>query len=216
MLRYCGEGSGSLKDVLFDDDGQVIVYPRLRDLCVFDCNDGKGELKTDKSIVPFPVLQHLRVYSNCIFKDDTLFRGSGKTLISLGIGLHRGFVDIFRKYKLFSQGAYPNILHISATHDIKSSLALPADEFAKAVFGLISAATQSMTINGGIAYQHIASIMPTSPYLKNIQILKCTSAILSLLEILGVFKYFPHMTDFECSFQGIDSDLGAIQDKLIP
>ncbi|KAJ1785581.1 hypothetical protein LPJ59_006110, partial [Coemansia sp. RSA 2399] len=40
-LYYGEEGGGGFKDFMFDDDGQVIVYPRLRDLRVFDSSNAK-------------------------------------------------------------------------------------------------------------------------------------------------------------------------------
>ncbi|KAJ2399336.1 hypothetical protein GGI23_002715, partial [Coemansia sp. RSA 2559] len=49
-LHYGGNGGGGFKDFMFDDDGQVIVYPSLRDLRVRDSSDDKGEFTTDKSI----------------------------------------------------------------------------------------------------------------------------------------------------------------------
>ncbi|KAJ1789978.1 hypothetical protein LPJ59_005247, partial [Coemansia sp. RSA 2399] len=94
-------------------------------------------------------------------------------------------------------------------------LTLSYDEYIEAAFGLVSLATQSMTINGFIPYQHIKGVIPTCPYLDNIQILILKTS-LSLLEVLDIFKYFPHVTDFGCSFRRIDSELVAIQDKLIP
>ncbi|KAJ1786958.1 hypothetical protein LPJ59_005825, partial [Coemansia sp. RSA 2399] len=215
-LRYYGKGSRSLKDFLLDDDGQVIVYPRLRDLRAIDSSDDKGELTTDKSIVPFPKLQRLGMNSSCVFKDDTLFRGFDGTLTSLDIGLHRGFVDIFRKYKVFSQGACPNLSHINVALDDIHGLTLSNDEFAEAAFGLVSPATQSLTINGLIPYQCISNVIHTCPYLGNIQILLLEKTELSVLEVLDIFKYFPHVTDFGCRFGGIDLELDAIQDKVIP
>ncbi|KAJ2394729.1 hypothetical protein GGI23_004580, partial [Coemansia sp. RSA 2559] len=159
-LDYGENGSRGFKDFMFDNDGQLIVYPKLRYMRVFDSSDGKGEFTADKSIIPFPALQHLSVNSSCVFKDNTIFRGSSDTLISLDIGLHRGFVDIFRKYKVFSQGTHPNILHVSARLDNKHGLTLPADEFAEAAFGLVSPATQSIKLIGDVSYQYIASAIP--------------------------------------------------------
>ncbi|KAJ1785259.1 hypothetical protein LPJ59_006185, partial [Coemansia sp. RSA 2399] len=92
---------------------------------------------------------------------------------------------------------------------------LPAGEFAEAAFGLVSPATQSLKINGRIPYQHIKGVIPTCPYLGDIQIL-ILGTELSMLEVLDIFKHFPHVTDFGCRFRGIDSELDAIQDKLIP
>ncbi|KAJ1907040.1 hypothetical protein LPJ81_001015, partial [Coemansia sp. IMI 209127] len=215
-LDYGDNGSRGLKDFMLNDDGQVVVYPKLRDMRVFDSSDAKSELTTDKSLVPFPALHHLSVNSSCAFKDNTLFRGSSDSLISLDIGLHRRFVDIFRKYKVFSQGAYPNIIHVTARLDNKHGLTLPSDEFAEAAFGLVSPSTQSIKLIGDVSYQHIASAIPACPYLENIQILFLVIDEMSLLEILGILKYFPLVTDFGCSFWGIDSELAEIQDKLIP
>ncbi|KAJ1797784.1 hypothetical protein LPJ59_002909, partial [Coemansia sp. RSA 2399] len=59
-LHYGGNDGGGFTDFMFDDDGQVVVYPRLRDFYIQDYSDDKGEFTTDKSIVPFPVLQHLK------------------------------------------------------------------------------------------------------------------------------------------------------------
>ncbi|KAJ1787772.1 hypothetical protein LPJ59_005670, partial [Coemansia sp. RSA 2399] len=215
-LSYIEEGSEGFKGFMFNDDGQVIVYPRLRDLYVGDFKKGIDKFTTDRSIIPFPALQHLRIHSSCIFKDDTLFRGSTNTLVSLDIGLHPDIVDIFRKYKVFTQGAYPNILHVSATLDCYRNSILPADEFVVAAFELISPATQSMSIIGDNPYQRISSVIPTCPYLENIQILHLEKAELSVLEILDVLKGIPCVTDFGCRFQGIDSELNAIQDSVIP
>ncbi|KAJ1784749.1 hypothetical protein LPJ59_006290, partial [Coemansia sp. RSA 2399] len=215
-LGYHGKGSKCLKDFLFDDDGQVIVYPRLRDLCAIDFSDDKPELTTDRSIVPFPALQRLEMHSSCVFKDDTLFRGFDGTLTSLDISLHRGFVDIFRKYEVFSQGTHSNVIHVNVALDNRHGLKLPAGEFAEAAFGLVSPATQSLTINDFIPYQHIKGVIPTCPHLENIQILLLKNTELTVLEVLDIFKYIPHVTDFGCRFRGIDSELAAIQDKLIP
>ncbi|KAJ1787549.1 hypothetical protein LPJ59_005710, partial [Coemansia sp. RSA 2399] len=126
------------------------------------------------------------------------------------------FVDIFRTYKVFTQGACPNLFHITATREHQYGLALLPEEFTAAAFELVSSATQSITINGDISYEHITSAIPACRYLENIQILVLEKTKLSLLEILDVLKHFPHVTDFGCRFKGIDSELSSIQDKLIP
>ncbi|KAJ1891149.1 hypothetical protein LPJ81_005797, partial [Coemansia sp. IMI 209127] len=197
-LHYGGTDGGVLKEFMFDDDGQVIVYPRLRDLQVYDSSNAKGERTTHESIVPFPVLQRLMVHSSCVFKDDTLFRGSSATLVSLDIGLHRGFVDILREYKVFSQGTHSNMIHINVALDHRDGLTLSDDEFAEAAFGLVSPSTQSLTINTFTPYQCISNAIPTCPYLGNIQILHLENTELSVLEIFNILKHFPHVTDFGC------------------
>ncbi|KAJ1937824.1 hypothetical protein EC988_007768, partial [Linderina pennispora] len=78
-----------------NNDGSVVVYPKLHDLRLKTA-EGFFRMTARPSIdgVPFPALRSLAIHGRNSFLDDSILRGSEDSLTFLDMNLRNSTIDI--------------------------------------------------------------------------------------------------------------------------
>ncbi|KAJ1960107.1 tyrosine-protein phosphatase siw14 [Dipsacomyces acuminosporus] len=102
-------------DLVQDQWGSPIVYPRLRKLSFCVHESSLFHYLDAPEGTPFPSLTHLSVTGGYPYANDILFRGNHKTLENLSIHLDIPKLFLFEEYGVFAKSRYPNLRSMELT-----------------------------------------------------------------------------------------------------
>ncbi|KAJ2556644.1 hypothetical protein EV175_001863 [Coemansia sp. RSA 1933] len=191
---------GLVRMLVFGDDDEPVVYPRLKRL-EFSKHTDIGKVNTvrmDESVVPFPELRYLKWVGCYGFEDDTLFRANIDKLEYLNIDFSAELLDMLQKADIFGNGRASEIGCITANIIYNNHNAVNLDSCADHIANLISPKTRVVRTSLLFLHSNVATITSKSPYTGNITVLTLKSIALSLLQMIEIIQSMPQMTDLLC------------------
>ncbi|KAJ2570834.1 hypothetical protein IW140_002022 [Coemansia sp. RSA 1813] len=212
-LEFEDDSLLNIRSLIFDEDYQPIVYPRLQRL---DFSNKTGSmlderLRVEKPIAPFPVLRHLKWNSMYVFEDDALFRGNSDTLEYMYIVVDTNLVDILQRHKVFCDGRYSQLCNVSVgMAEANDTRPLDTDVFLAFALRTIVPTTKALTLDLFDMF-NIVDIASENQHLRNIQDLNLSGYIGSMRELIALIKLLPNMTKLTCNPEAIHLDPDSIQ-----
>ncbi|KAJ2353210.1 hypothetical protein GGH92_000799 [Coemansia sp. RSA 2673] len=210
-------GVCSSKSLFYDINDNEVIYPNLTSLQVYSvgyCN--AGTRPPVPNIVPFPILQSLRVRHQYPFSDDVLFRGNSTTLTCLRFHFHMAIVKIINEHRVFDT-KHKSLSKVVVDQIWGNDGFRPAHQpdlmkFMGNVFGGVQVLTLSSTLNaekmilaGSFGYTF-----------ENIQVLDAALNWLYLSDILDLLKLLPALKKLTCVLIGLGSEFEETQYDELP
>ncbi|KAI9505384.1 hypothetical protein GGI26_004872 [Coemansia sp. RSA 1358] len=211
--------SNFVSSLVQDDNGNLVVYPQLERLEIC-ANSGSNEApyqQTDKQVILFPVLKHLKIEIHYPFADDTLFRGNSSTMQTLSIVVNSHFLHIAKQHRIFGNGNYPNLVCISSkVLSSHSDEGLTAKAYLFCMLEALGPATRALTVPKLSDQKVLFSAIPNYLYFASVQILKLSEVELTIGEMIKLLKLLPALTDLSCRFRELECEAGNIKYDGLP
>ncbi|KAJ2067566.1 hypothetical protein GGI16_009639, partial [Coemansia sp. S142-1] len=197
-------------------DGNAVIYPKLQYLePSFDYND-PIERVLAPDIVPFPVLQCLRLFSRYPFGDDVMFRGNSATLEKLSICLDAEDIAILMCNPVFN-GEFRNLrtLYIDNGFGRNNLTQVPMPTMHKFIRN-VAANARKVSLTSNIPLSGLIDLTSSGCRFESIQFLDMRSKKSSLHDILRLLNALPVLAKLFCDIDDLDSGFKLLTDDDLP
>ncbi|KAJ2863164.1 hypothetical protein GGH94_003792 [Coemansia aciculifera] len=195
-----------------DAGGNHVTYPRLLTLKLWSESESE-ELKRPvfHGAAPFPLLQRLTISHQCLFDDDTFFRGNAATLEWLDMQLDHSNASVLHKFKVFVPGSHPKlrVVKLSYSDDSVSELFASPAEVLQFVYRIGPGAAireYTLAFNFDVPTTSLSSLGNYTC----IQVLSLPSVSPVLWDVITLIKSLPLLSDLYTSLP----KLGPIPDGV--
>ncbi|KAJ2460603.1 hypothetical protein GGF42_000741 [Coemansia sp. RSA 2424] len=205
------------KALIYDANGNAVIYPNLSHLKVFPRDyDRTVQRVLSPGITPFPALTSLRLSLTYPFGDDVFFRGNSSTLEYLKI-----IIDSETAIMLSTSSAFDHPFRklrrvdIGESHDFGDLAAIPEANIKNLLRNLMGAA-RGVRFSSALYLELLVTAAPRIRGFEHVQDLHFYMAKLSLFDVIRVVGVLPGLTKLACGINGVGSEFNHIPARDLP